>query len=62
MVLCVHRLMKKTHKRLKHNKFSCKWRLLMHLDLAILPKKLTQIYHNYLKRPHFEQFFFSFFY
>jgi len=28
---------------------------------AILPKKLTQIYHNYLKTPHFKRFFSSFF-
>ena len=41
------------HKRLNHNKFHNKWRLFEHLKQAILPKKLTQIYHKYLKRPQF---------
>ncbi len=49
------------HKRLNHNKFHNKWRLFGHLKQAILPKKLTQIYHKYLKRPHFVALFFTFF-
>jgi len=49
------------HKQLKHNKFHNKRRPLGHLKQAILPKKLTQIYHNYLKRPYFEALFFTFF-
>jgi hypothetical protein len=47
---------------LKHNKFGGKqWRLQL-LQTAFLPKKLTQIYHKYLKTAHIEAFFFGFFY
>ena len=44
-------------KHLMHNTFGCKWRLHEHLLKAILLKKLTQIYHNYLKTPQFKRFF-----
>jgi hypothetical protein len=51
----------KHHKQLKHNKFHDNRRLHERLKQAILPKKLTQIYHNYLKTPHFEAIFFTIF-
>ncbi len=62
MVLRFNQPTRTYRKQLRLNKFSCKWRLQLHLILAILPIKLTQIYHNYLKRPYFEQLFFMFFY
>ncbi len=49
-------------KQLRHNKFHNTWRLIERFKVAILSKKLTQIYHNYLKRPYFEALFFTFFY
>lgn len=49
-------------KQLRHNRFHSKWRLVEHLIEAILLKKLTQIYHKYLKRPHIGTLFFKFFY
>ena len=56
-----NRRVAKQRKRLNHNKFHDKRRPLGHSKQAILPKKLTQIYHKYLKRAHFAAFFFSFF-
>ena len=56
-----NRSTKSNRKRLNHNKFHNKRRPFEHLKLAILPKKLTQIYHKYLKTPHFAALFFLFF-
>ena len=49
------------HKVLRHNNFHGANALSGHPETAISPKKLTQIYHNYLKTPHFEAIFFTFF-
>ncbi len=62
MVLRFNHPTRSYRKQLIRNKFICKLLLQLHLILAILPIKLTQIYHNYLKRPYFEQLFFMFFY
>ena len=59
--LSVNLLTAQNRKRLNYNKFHNKWRPPGHLKQAILPKKLTQIYHKYLKRPHFAALFFTFF-
>ena len=50
------------HKVLRHNNFHNANALSGHPETAISPKKLTQIYHKYLKTPHFKGNFSSFFY
>ena len=60
-VLCTYCTTGNNRKQLKHNKFHNRRRPTKHLREAFLPKKLTQIYHKYLKRPHFAALFFTFF-